>query len=172
MAGSKKRIGAFVGKFLPPHKGHLDQIEISAEDCDELYVVLADNKHNTKRLCDMANIPYIDAKLRLKWLKEHFAGRKNIHVIYMDEAKKNLGPHPLNQEAWSKEFKRITKNIINVKYADETYRSLNEKYFPECEFVAFERQEGISGTIIRQSPKKYINLIIEEGRYFFEDMPK
>ena len=84
MAGSKKRIGAFVGKFLPPHKGHLDQIEICAEDCDELYIVLADNKYNSKRLCDMANIPYIDAKLRLKWLKEHFAGRKNIHVIYMD----------------------------------------------------------------------------------------
>ena len=170
MASSKKRIGAFVGKFLPPHKGHLDQIEICAQDCDELYVVLADNKFNTKRLCEMANIPIIDAKLRLDWLKQHFAGRPNIHVIYMNETKKGLGPFPLGQAQWSAEFKKLTKNIINVKYADETYRELNEKYFPECEFVSFERQEGISGTIIRQNPKKHINLIIEEGRSFFEEL--
>ena len=170
MAGSQKRIGAFVGKFLPPHKGHLDQIEICAQDCDILYVVLADNKFTTKRLCQMANVPIMDAKLRLKWLKAHFAGRDNIKVIYMDETKEGLGPFPLGQDKWSAEFKKLTKNKINVKYADETYRGLNETYFPECEFVSFERQEGISGTIIRANPKKHIDLIIEEGRYFFEDM--
>ena len=94
MASSKKRIGAFVGKFLPPHKGHLDQIEISAEDCDELYVVLADNKYNSKKLCDMANIPYIDAKLRLKWLKEHLGSVQfdEIHIIPYGTPKSTVAP--------------------------------------------------------------------------------
>ena len=85
MANSPKRIGAFVGKFLPPHKGHLDQIEICAKDCDVLYVVLADNKFTTKKLCQMANIPLMDAQIRVKWLKKHFAGRDNIKVIYITD---------------------------------------------------------------------------------------
>ena len=78
---------------------------------------------------------------------------------------------PNGMESWSKKFKEITKNRVNIKFADETYRKLNEKYFPECEFVCFDRKKiDISATQIRSDPKKYLNYIIPEAQDFFEKM--
>ena len=80
---------------------------------------------------------------------------------------------PAGQKEWSYDFKKLTKNKVNVKFADETYRGLNETYFPECEFVCFDRTEvDISGTKIRNNPKKYFDFIIDEAKPFFEEVIK
>lgn len=161
-----KKIGAFAGKFLPPHIGHVTEIENSAKLCDELLVVVADNTDNSKRLCEQAGLPYISATLRIKWLREHFKGNKKIKVIYMCED--GLPKFPLGMAEWSKRFKEITKHKVNMKFADETYRQLNEKYFPECEFVCFDRSKiNISATDIRSDPQKHLEYIIPEARSFF-----
>ena len=162
-----KKIGAFAGKFLPPHIGHTNQIIESSKMCDVLYVVVCDNEVNSKKLCDFANIPYIPAKLRVKWLKQHFSRYPNIKILYMSE--KNLLSFPNGMENWSKRFKKITKHKVNIKFADETYRELNEKYFPECEFVCFDRTViDISASKIRLYPEKYFNYIIPEAQSFFK----
>lgn len=171
MAKTKKKVGAFAGKFLPPHIGHITQIERAAEYCDKLYVVVADNELNSKNLCKLANIPEIPVKLRIKWLKEHFKSNPNIEVIYMNENK--LQAFPAGLDKWSKAFKKLTKNEVNVKFADETYRKLNEEYFPECEFVCFDRYEiDVSGTKVRNNPKKYYDFIIDEAKPFFDEIIK
>ena len=65
MQNQRKRIGAFPGKFLPPHLGHVTQIEKSAEKCDEFWVVVADNTNNSKTLCEKAGIPYITPEMKI-----------------------------------------------------------------------------------------------------------
>lgn len=161
-----KKIGAFPGKFLPPHLGHISEIEKSAEKCDELFVVVADNTKNSKKLCRDAGIPYIPPRLRIKWLKKHFKNNPKIKVIYFNEDKLSSFPAPM--EEWSKAFKKATKHRVNVKFADETYRELNEKYFPECEFICFDRTViPISASQIRQDPETYLDYIIEEAQGFF-----
>ena len=46
-----KKIGAFPGKFLPPHVGHVNMILDCAKKCDELWVVVADSEQNSRALC-------------------------------------------------------------------------------------------------------------------------
>ena len=166
-----KKIGAFPGKFLPPHIGHVNTILDCLKKCDELLVVVADSKKNSKALCKKANIPYIPVRLRIKWLKSHFKNYTNIKVIYMNEDK--LGPFPAPMDVWSNSFKKITKHKVNMKFADETYRKLNELYFPECEFVCFDRQIiNISATMIRENIDKYFNFIIPEAQPYFKKLLK
>ena len=162
-----KKIGAFPGKFLPPHMGHINTILNCAEKCDKLLVVVADSEKNSRALCQKANIPFIPAKLRIKWLKSHFKNNKNIKVVYMNEDK--LGTFPAPMDVWSKAFKKTTKHKVNMKFADETYRTLNELHFPECEFVCFDRQViNISATMIRENPEKYFDYIIPEAKPYFK----
>lgn len=162
-----KKIGAFPGKFLPPHLGHVSTIRECAKKCDELLVVVADSEKNSRRLCETANIPFISAETRCKWLEKHFENEPNIKVIYMDEDKLSTFPAPMDE--WSKAFKEVTNHVVNMKFADQTYRELNEKYFSECEFVCFDRQQiNISATMIRNNPKKYFDYIILEAQPFFK----
>ncbi len=167
MNKNNKKIGAFPGKFLPPHTGHLNMIFECAKKCDKLLVIVADSKNNSMKLCKKANIPYIPVKLRIKWLKTHLKKHKNIKVIYMNEDR--YGNFPLPMNVWSKAFKNITKHKVNIKFADETYRELNELHFPECEFVCFNRQIiNISATMIRENPEKYFDYIIPEAQPYFK----
>ena len=162
-----KKIGAFPGKFLPPHIGHLSMILSCAEKCDELLVVVADSEKNSRTLCEKSNLPYIPVRLRIKWLKSHFKNKKNIKVIYMNEDK--YGEFPLPMDVWSDAFKKITKHRVNMKFADETYRKLNELHFPECEFVCFDRHKiNISATMVRENPEKYFDFIIAEAQPYFK----
>jgi hypothetical protein len=50
-----------------------------------LYVVLAERPTQTEFFCAQSGLPVIPAALRLRWLKNHFIGRKNIRFLYMDE---------------------------------------------------------------------------------------
>ena len=169
MDNSKKIIGAFAGKFLPPHIGHISQIEKSAKECDELYIVVCDNTENSKRLCKQAGLPWITPEMRVNWLREHFKNNKKIKVLLMIED--GIPAFPNGLDIWSKKFKEITNYKVNKKFADETYRELNEKYFPECEFVCFDRTViNISGTEVRNNPKENLDKIIPEARQFFENI--
>lgn len=171
MNQQNKKIGAFPGKFLPPHIGHINTILDCAKKCDELLVVVADSKKNSKSLCKKAGIPYIPIRLRIKWLKSHFKNYQNIKIVYMNEDK--LGTFPVPMDIWSNAFKKITKHRVNVKFADETYRTLNELHFPECEFVCFDRQTiNISATMIRNEPEKYFDYIITEAQPYFKKIIK
>lgn len=159
------RIGAFAGKFLPPHIGHTRQIEICAKSVDELRVVVAENPKFIKQECEDKNLPYMSGKMRVEWLKQHFKHNKKIKVLYMDES--GLSAFPDGMKEWSERFKQIVGYDVNVKFADESYRELNQKFFPECEFVAFDRTVvPISGTLIRQNPEKYFSYIIDEAKDF------
>lgn len=164
-----KKIGAFAGKFLPPHIGHVRQIEISSEFCDELRVVVAENPMHTKALCEKENLPEMSAELRMNWLAEHFKHNTKIKIVYLDES--GIPPFPNGLKEWSERFKKVVGRDVNVKFADETYRELNKTYFPECEFIAFDRTViNISATEIRKNPKKHFNYIIDEAKPYFKNI--
>lgn len=156
----EKKIGAFVGKFLPPHIGHLSVIDRALDECDEVVVVLADNPEKSKQLCLEAGFPYFDAKKRLKWIKKHYKGRKNIHFYYIDESVLK----PYTSQGFADLFWKSVKEKVNVKYGDESYRKLNEEGFGNCKFVAVDRSLiDVSGTKVRNN-KENLKFMIEEGK--------
>ena len=164
-----KKIGAFAGKFLPPHLGHVTEIENSANKCDELFVVICDNTNKSKKLCEESNIPFITTEMRANWLKEHFKNNPKIKVLIMLED--DLPPFPEGMKVWSEKFKKITNHKVNMKFADESYRELNEKYFPESEFISFDRDRiNVHATDIRNNPQKFFDYIIPEARAFFDNL--
>lgn len=155
----KYRNGCFVGKFLPTHIGHLSVIDKALTECEHLTVVLAEDMERSKNLCKKANFPYFPPQKRLDWMKKHYKNYNNIDFVFFDEH----GITPSDLETWSKKFKAQIKNI-DAKYADESYRFLNEKYFPECTFVPIDRDKiNIHGTDIRENHEN-IKYMIEEGK--------
>ncbi|MFA6860121.1 MAG: adenylyltransferase/cytidyltransferase family protein [Clostridia bacterium] len=162
-----EKIGALCGKFLPPHLGHVYAINESAKQCDFLYVILAENPERCEKLCQKAGFPNIKAKQRLSWLKEHFKDNPKIKFLYFDET--GLEAFPKGLKEWSEKLKKILPKNVNMKFADETYRELNEKYFPEFTFVPFDRNViPISATMIRNDLKKYFNFLLPQSKVYFE----
>lgn len=64
--------GLVFGKFMPPHHGHLALVDFAAAHCQRVLVVL----------CVDPAEP-IPGELRLQWLREIFANRREIEVIYL-----------------------------------------------------------------------------------------
>ncbi len=158
---SEKKVGAFVGKFLPPHIGHLSVIDNALKECDKLYIVISDDAKNSKKLCKKNNFPYFSAKTRLKWFKKHYKTQKNASFRIIDESKlkdKN------NKSEYAKLFFDSVGTDVNIKYADESYRELNEKYFPNSKFVAIDRDKiNIHSTNIREDLNN-IKFVIKEAQ--------
>jgi len=158
--GKVKRVGAFVGKFLPPHIGHLSVIDKALKECDEVVVVLSDNPEKSKELCAEAKFPYFSSKKRLNWIKKHYRARKNMKFYILDESKME----EYNSQNYAELFWSEVKEKVNVKYGEELYRKLNEESFSQCEFVAIDRNKvKISGTAIRKNDEN-IKYMIEEGK--------
>ncbi len=162
-----KKIGCFVGKFLPPHIGHLSVIDRVINECEKAVIVLSEDPKRSKEKCEKSSFPYFTPMQRLEWLKKHYQGNNNIKFVFLDES--GLKSFPEGLEEWSKRFKEVIKDQITAKYADESYRQLNELYFPECEFVAIDRDAiAVHGTDIRNK-KEYLKYVIPEG---YDDIKK
>lgn len=134
----KKRIGMFVGKFLPPHLGHLNQILECSAQCDKLFVVVADSTERSKQLCKNASIPTIFPKRRYQWLKNYFKTYKNIKVKFLNQGMLEAFPDTKN---WVKKINHITHHLVRVWFVDKNYEELSHKVFPEFEFVGFNRNK-------------------------------
>jgi HTH-type transcriptional repressor of NAD biosynthesis genes len=69
MPKSKKtfyKTGVFVGKFFPPHKGHLKAILECSTKCEKLYVVLSHSLEQEQHLCKQNHFNFISPIERLK----------------------------------------------------------------------------------------------------------
>ena len=58
-----KKIGAFVGKFYPPHIGHLSVIDNASKDLDEVWVIISTNQIRNKTIKNQSNFDNLDADL-------------------------------------------------------------------------------------------------------------
>lgn len=162
----QKKIGAFVGKFYPPHIGHLSVIDDASKKLDEVWVVISKNDKTTDKITKKDNFKQIDTNLIKQWFCLHYKNNPKVKVAIFDET--GLLPYPKDQDKWSEKFKKQFP-FVNVKIGDESYRELNEKYFPECEFYPINRDIiPIHSTQIRQNLKQNIKYIIKEAQNYFK----
>ncbi|MBQ7307960.1 MAG: adenylyltransferase/cytidyltransferase family protein [Clostridia bacterium] len=161
-----KRIGAFVGKFYPPHLGHLWVVDNLVNNLDELWIIISYNKIRNQDIKDNANFDTLSPELIKSWFSEHYKDNPKIKVKIFDES--DFKPYPEDRDKWASKFKKEFPSV-NVKIADEGYREYNEKYFPEYEFMSIDRDfVNIHSTQIRQDLNKNFDMIIPEAREYFE----
>lgn len=162
----KKRIGAFVGKFYPPHIGHLSVIENCLKNMDEVYIIISKNDNRNEQIKNQNGFEILDANLIKSWFAEHYKNNPKVKVEVFDET--NLKPYPQDQDIWAKKFKKQFPEV-NIKIADESYREFNQKYFPEYEFYAIDREEiPVHSTMLRQNLEKHFDYLIPEAKEYFE----
>lgn len=156
----KFKNGLVLGKFMPPHKGHLHLINTALEQCENVFVLI----------CSLESEP-IKGVLRYNWLKMIYADVKNIKIIHVTD---ELPQHP--DECASK-YDFYIKNwcpvvikhapILDVVFTSEEYGDEFAEYLcVEHVLVDIDRVlYHTSGTKVRSNPIQewdYIPDIVKE----------
>lgn len=159
------RIGAFIGKFYPPHIGHLSVIDNILDEFDELFIIISYNKIRNESIEKISGFKNLSPELIKSWFEKHYENNKKIKVGIFDEG--DFRPYPEDRDKWAEKFKKEFPTV-NVKIADEEYREFNKIYFPDYEFFAIDRDKlNIHSTQIRADAKNNIEYLIPEARNYF-----
>ncbi len=116
------RVGMVLGKFLPPHLGHLHLVEFGLEQCERLYVVVG----------SLAAEP-IPGALRWTWMKELCP---RAHVLHLtDENPQYPEEHPDFWAIWRRSLTAVLPEPVDVVFASEAYGhrlavELGARFFP------------------------------------------
>ena len=152
----RARTGLILGKFMPPHRGHLHLVDAALRSVDELTILV----------CSLRREP-IPGALRFDWIRELVPGARVVHLT--DENPSYPHEHPRFWEMWTESVRRILPHGPDVlftseSYGDELARRLGARH------VAVDIPRSavpVSGTAIRDEPLKHWDFIPEPVRPYF-----
>jgi len=154
--------GLVLGKFMPPHNGHLHLINTASEHCKTLFVLI----------CSLPNEP-IDGSLRYNWLKSIYADNNNVKIIHVDD---ELPQHPeecSSVDVFYNDFwvPTVKANVgeLDVVFTSETYGDEFAGYLGiNHVLVDIERKTyPISGTKVRNNPYENWDFIPEQVKLYY-----
>lgn len=133
--------GLVLGKFLPPHAGHLYLVEVAKRMCDELCVVVG----------SLAREP-IPGELRVRWMRELFPDVQVVHLT--DENPQYPEEHPEFWNIWKTSLSRVLPTQPDIVFSSEAYgTTLAEVLGARSVVVDPERVAlPVSGTAVREDP--------------------
>ena len=130
--------GMVLGKFMPPHEGHLHLIEFAKNYAEDLTVVV----------CTLKSEP-IPGNLRYTWMREIFPGLRIMQLT--DEIPQDPTEHPNFWKIWHDSLLRVLPQKPDYVFASESYGwKLAETL--GAEFVPCPLERITSGTAIRNNP--------------------
>jgi len=100
--------GMILGKFLPPHDGHVYMAQMAARYADELYVVV-----------ERVRGEPIDSALRLEWMRELVPGATMVHLT--DENPQDPSEHASFWSIWRTSLTRALPTAPDLVFASESY---------------------------------------------------
>ena len=133
--------GFLLGKFMPPHRGHLMLCDFARNYCDELTVLV----------CSLPDDP-LDGNQRAAWMRELVPGARIVHfdkVVPQEPA-----DHPDFWRIWREIIRGVHPEAIDYVFTSEPYggrlaEELDARHVP---FDPGRSAAPISGTDIRRSP--------------------
>lgn len=133
--------GMVLGKFLPPHHGHLQLIRFAQGLVDELTVVVG----------TLAREP-IPGALRFEWMRQLCGGARVVHLT--DENPQDPAERPDFWQIWRASLLRVLPRPPDYVFASEAYgqrlaETLGATFIP---FDPGRQTVPISGTAIREAP--------------------
>ena len=140
--------GLLLGKFLPPHKGHLYLGDFARHFVDDLSIVVG----------TLPSEP-IPGELRFRWMKELFP---NCKVVHLDKVlPQEPSEHPDFWKIWEHELREIAPCLPDIVFASETYGHKLAEVL-DARFIPVDPDRSImpiSGTAVRENPFKHWDLI-------------
>jgi HTH-type transcriptional regulator, transcriptional repressor of NAD biosynthesis genes len=140
----KKTNGMLLGKFMPPHLGHVYLVEFARNYVDNLTVVVG----------SIAAEP-ITGELRYRWMRELFADVNVVHLT--DENPQQPSEHPDFWQIWHDSLRRILPVQPDYVFASEDYGWKLAEVLG-AQFVPVDRERAIvpiSASAIRNDPWQY-----------------
>jgi NadR type nicotinamide-nucleotide adenylyltransferase len=138
--------GLVLGKFLPPHAGHVHLCEVASRLCDELTIVVA----------SLAREPIAGAQ-RVAWLRELVPGARVVHLAA------ELPQQPADDPAFWPKWRAALRDIVHPDrvftsdaYGERLAAELGARWIPVDPARA---TFPISGTQIRADPHAHWDLI-------------
>lgn len=133
--------GMVLGKFLPPHLGHVYLVDFAQRYADELTVVVG----------SLAAEP-IPGAVRVAWMQELFPRARVIHLT--DENPQEPSEHPDFWRIWRESLERVLPAPPDLVFASEAYGArlaleLGARFVPVDPGRA---AHPVSGTAIRRDP--------------------
>lgn len=140
--------GLVLGKFLPPHAGHLFLVEFAQRMCTELTVVVGTLRREP-----------IAGELRHRWMCELCPGARVLHLT--DENPQHPEEHPDFWNIWRRSLLGLLETPPDVVFASEAYGArLAEELGARFVMVDAGRVAvDVSGTRVRQAPFAHWELL-------------
>jgi NadR type nicotinamide-nucleotide adenylyltransferase len=133
--------GMLLGKFMPPHLGHVYLGEFASRCVDRLSIVV----------CSLASEP-IPGELRFRWMRELFPFDHVVHLT--DDLPQQPSEHPDFWDLWRAALRRVLPCRPDFVFASEDYgKRLAEELGGV--FVPVDRSRSAvptSGTAVRADP--------------------
>ena len=148
--------GMVLGKFLPPHNGHMFLFNFARNYVDELTIVV-------ETLRDQP----IPGELRYQWVREMFPKVQVVHLT--DENPQDPSEHPEFWKIWEASLNRILPQPVDFVFASEDYgwklaEVLKAQFIPvDIGRIAVP----VSGTAIRANPMKHWDYLPPVVRSYF-----
>lgn len=150
------RHGLVLGKFLPPHRGHLLLLNFALNFVDQLTVVVG----------SLAGEP-ISGELRTEWVRRLVPQARVVHLT--DENPQYPSEHPDFWEIWRTSLQRVCPQPVDFLFASESYgeplaRVMNARFIPTN---GWRETIPVSGTQIRQDPTAHWDALPDLVRPYF-----
>src|SRR3954464_12879435 len=100
--------GMLLGKFMPPHLGHVYLVEFAQRFVDHLTVVV----------CSLPSEP-IPGSLRFAWMRELFPAANVVHLT--DDLPQEPCQHPDFWQLWHDSLLRVVPGRPDFVFASEDY---------------------------------------------------
>lgn len=151
-----KKTGMVLGKFMPPHLGHVYLVDFARHFCDELTVVVEHVKDEP-----------IPSELRFGWMRELFPSVNVVHL--QEENPQQPSEHPDFWNIWKNSLQRILPYAPDLLFASESYGTKLASVIG-AEFVPVDPTRAImpiSGTKVREQPLTHWQYLPECVRPYF-----
>lgn len=164
-------IGICFGGYCPLHRGHLEAIMKAKKQCDKAFVIVCgyDDEPRGKELG-------LDLNKRYKLINQFFKNDEQIIVLKVNDTKLGLDESMSlsNWRVWSSEVMRqVTENMTDAELFDDVMFYVGEeKYLNSLNKLGYKttfvpRENGISGTLLRESGLNYFNYITKIFQPYF-----
>lgn len=142
--------GLVIGKFFPPHRGHLYLFDVALAHCDQLVILVCDSAGQS-----------IAAEVRARWIQELYPSaivRVIADVVPDDDSK-----------GWAEYTTTVLGFSPDIVFTSEAYGDDYARYLGAMHYVVDRERLSVpvSGTAVRASTEETWNYLTPSARAHF-----